>query len=61
MAEGQRQRSAPLRLGLLASHGGSNLAAILDACQSGRLHAEPRVVIVTNSRAPAFARARAAG
>ncbi|MGN6565989.1 MAG: phosphoribosylglycinamide formyltransferase [Thermomicrobiales bacterium] len=60
MAEGQRQRSAPLRLGLLASHGGSNLAAILDASRSGRLPAEPRVVIVNNSRAPAFARAQAA-
>jgi phosphoribosylglycinamide formyltransferase-1 len=61
MAEGQRENTAPLRLGLLASHGGSNLAAILDACQTGRLHAEPRVVIVNNSRAPAFARAQVAG
>jgi len=51
---------APLRLGLLASHGGSNLAAILDACQSGRLPAESCVVIVNNSRAPAFARAQQA-
>jgi len=50
-----------LRLGLLASHGGSNLQAILDACASGRLHAEPRAVICNNSDAPALARARRAG
>jgi len=50
-----------LRLGLLASHGGSNLQAILDACRSGRLHAEPCVVICNNSDAPALERARRAG
>ncbi len=50
-----------LQLGLLASHGGSNLQAILDACRSGRLHAEPCVVICNNSDAPALERARRAG
>ncbi len=50
-----------LRLGLLASHGGSNLQAILDACRTGRLDAEPCVVIANNSDAPAFQRARRAG
>lgn len=50
-----------LRLGLLCSHGGSNMAAIVAACQEGRLHAEPRVVIGNNSHAPARERAEAAG
>ncbi len=50
-----------LRLGFLASHGGSNVQAILDACREGRLDAEPRVVISNNSDAPALERARAAG
>jgi folate-dependent phosphoribosylglycinamide formyltransferase PurN len=30
-----------LRLGFLASHGGSNMQAIIDARNEGRLHAEP--------------------
>ncbi len=50
-----------LRLGILASHGGSNLQAILDACRSGQLRAEARVAICNNSDAPARARARRAG
>ena len=51
----------PLRLGFLASHGGSNVQAILDACREGRLDAEPRVVISNNSDAPVLERARRAG
>ena len=51
----------PLRLGFLASGGGTNLQSILDACRDGRLHAEPRVVIGNNSRSGALARARARG
>ena len=51
----------PLRLGFLASGGGTNLQSILDACGEGRLHAEPRVVIGNNSRSGALARARARG
>jgi phosphoribosylglycinamide formyltransferase-1 len=49
-----------LRLGFLASHGGSNVQAILDACSEGRLDAEPRVVISNNSNAPVLERARKA-
>src|SRR5271156_6649647 len=49
-----------LKLGLLASHGGSNLQAILDACRTGRLAADPGVVIANNSDAPALERARRA-
>ena len=49
-----------LRLGFLASHEGSNVQAILDACREGRLDAEPCVVISNNSDAMALDRAMAA-
>ena len=52
---------SPLRLGVLASGGGTNLQAILDRIQEGALHAEVRVVIGNNSQAGALARARAWG
>ncbi len=51
----------PLRLGFLASHGGSNLQAILDAVRSGGLPASPRVVISNNSSALALHRAEKSG
>jgi phosphoribosylglycinamide formyltransferase-1 len=51
----------PLRLGFLASHGGSNLRAILDAIDAGWIPAAPCVVICNNSEAPALARAAARG
>ena len=47
-----------IRLGFLASHGGSNVQAIVDACQQGRLEAEPRIVISNNSRSGVLQRAR---
>jgi phosphoribosylglycinamide formyltransferase-1 len=50
-----------LVLGLLASHGGSNMQAIIDACKGGRLHAEPAVVISNNSDSMALERARREG
>ena len=50
-----------LRLGFLTSGGGTNMAAIIDACRSGRLAAEPRVVIGNNSRSGALEKARQAG
>ena len=50
-----------LRLGVLASHGGTNLQAIIDACSDGRLNAEVSVVISNNSRAKALQRARDSG
>ena len=49
-----------LKLGFLASHTGSNMQAIIDACQAGTLAAEPCVAISNNSRAGALARARQA-
>lgn len=51
----------PLKLGFLASHGGSSMKAILAAIRSGRLSAEARVVISNNGDAPALAFAREAG
>ena len=50
-----------LRLGFLASHGGTNLQAILDACAAGTLEAKPRVIISNNSASGALVRARRAG
>ena len=53
-------KSSPIRLGVLASHGGTNLQAIMDACRDGTLDAEVRVVISNNSRSFALERARRA-
>ena len=50
-----------LRLGVLASHGGSNLQAIMDACERGLLRAKVCAVISNNSGAQALERARRAG
>ena len=50
--------SPPLNLGILASHTGTTLQAINDACDSGRLNARCRVVISNNSTSLALERAR---
>ena len=50
-----------LRLGFLASHGGSNVQAIVDACRAAELHAEPRVVISNNSGSEVLRRAAREG
>jgi phosphoribosylglycinamide formyltransferase 1 len=47
-----------VNLGFLASHNGSNMQAILDACRSGALGAVPAVVISNNSDSGALARAK---
>jgi len=52
---------ATLRLGFLASHGGSNMQAIIDACKAGRLDARPCVVISNNSDSMALQRAKNEG
>ncbi|MFB3817052.1 MAG: phosphoribosylglycinamide formyltransferase [Candidatus Methylomirabilales bacterium] len=49
------------RLGFLASHGGSNMQAIIDACKEGRLDARPCVAISNNSDSMALQRARREG
>ena len=50
-----------MRLGVLASHRGSVLQAVLDACAAGRLAATPAVVISNNGESEALARARRHG
>lgn len=47
-----------IRLGVLASHGGTNLQAIIYACKEGRLEASVAVVISNNSSSMALERAR---
>ncbi len=48
----------PLRLGVLASHGGTTLQAVMDACEVGLLNARVVVVISNNSQSGAMQRAR---
>jgi phosphoribosylglycinamide formyltransferase-1 len=54
-----------INLGFLASHNGSNMQAIIDACKSdrtsGHIDAKPCVVISNNSTSGALARARREG
>ena len=47
-----------LNLGFLASHNGSNMQAVIDACRAGRLDANPAVVISNNGDSGALERAR---
>ncbi|MGD9161982.1 MAG: phosphoribosylglycinamide formyltransferase [Desulfobacteraceae bacterium] len=47
-----------MNIGFLASHNGSNMQAIIDACNSGALHASPVVVISNNSKSGALERAK---
>jgi phosphoribosylglycinamide formyltransferase-1 len=53
--------SSLLRIGVLASHEGTTLQAILDACQDGTLAARVVAVVSNNSDSGALRRARAAG
>jgi phosphoribosylglycinamide formyltransferase-1 len=50
-----------IRIGVLASGGGSNLQAIIDACARGEIDGAVVVVISNNPRAGALDRARRAG
>ena len=50
-----------IRIAVLASGGGSNLQALLDACTAGRIHGRIEVVLCNVPDAGALARARAAG
>jgi len=51
---------APLRIGVLASHQGTTLQAILDACKEGAILGRVAIVISNNSESGALLRARAA-
>ncbi len=50
-----------MRLAILASHQGTVMQAVLDACRAGTIAGEVVLVISNNSQAGALARARAAG
>ena len=50
-----------IRLAVLASHGGSTLQALIDACADGAIDAEVALVISNNRKAGAMARAKTAG
>ena len=49
-----------MRIGVLASGGGTNLQSIIDACRDGKLNGEVNLVISNNSAAGALERARKA-
>lgn len=49
------------RLGFLASHRGTNMQSIIDACKQGRLNARPVVVISNNGDSGALDRAENEG
>ena len=50
-----------LRIGIFASHGGSNMQAIIDACRNNKINGEVNVVISNNSNAGAMKKAENAG
>jgi len=50
-----------LRIGFLASHGGSNMQAIIGACKTGELDAKPTIVISNNSKSGAIEGAQQEG
>ena len=49
-----------MKLGFLASHGGSNMQAILDGCDDGSISANPAILICNNPNAQAVERAQLA-
>ncbi len=50
-----------MNIGFLASHGGSNMQAIINACKAGRLNAAAAVVISNNGDSRALERAKSEG
>ena len=50
-----------MRLGFFASHRGSNMQAVLDACEAGTLSATPVVLVSNNRNAEALQRAQRGG
>ena len=50
----------PTTLGILASHGGTTMQAVIDACANGTLNARIGIVISNNSKSMALQRARTA-
>ena len=52
---------SPFRLGILASHAGTNFQSILDRCLTGEIPAKVGVVVSNNSRSGALERAQKCG
>lgn len=52
---------AKLKLGILASHGGTNAQAIMDNARAGTINAEVAVVVSNNASAQVLERAKKAG
>lgn len=50
-----------MNLGFLASHRGSNMQSVIDACNTGRLDARPAVIISNNAESGALQRATREG
>lgn len=50
-----------LKIGILASHGGSNMQAIINACKENQIYGVVSVVICNNSKAGAVEKAEKAG
>ncbi len=50
--------ATPLRIAVFASHGGSNLQALIDGCREGRINGRIVVVISNNRKAYSLERAR---
>ena len=50
-----------MNIGFLASHNGSNMQAVIDACKAGTLEATPAALISNNSGSGALARAKQEG
>lgn len=50
-----------MKLGFLASHGGTNMQAIIDSCKAKELQMIPAVIISNNSGSTALERARKEG
>jgi len=50
-----------LNIGVLASHEGTTLQCVLDACAAGRIQGKVVVVISNNGNSGALSRAKAAG
>ena len=50
-----------MNLGFFASHRGTNMQSVIDACNSGYLDGKPALVISNNSESEALARARRVG
>ena len=57
MSGGLNREAEPLRIGVLLSGSGTNLAAIIDAIEDGSLNAE--IVVVISSRPEAYGLVRA--